>query len=138
MSNPAGPATSATRLTQGIRQRRKKKQSPLTEEQKKQKRVLHGSSSSQVKKAFDLGLRASNLSFLAGQLWSEIVHVNELMEAGDITPQTATTTKSKIFDLLRRIHDKLDMGPAIPDIITLELETDAELKTDTDRPEALD
>jgi len=136
MSNPSGPATSEKRTTQGVRSRRKKTPSPLTSEQKKLKRILLGSSSDKVRKAFDLGLRSTNLSFLAAHLWAELVRIDEAVEDARITEQAAVTTKSKIFDLLRRIHDKLDMGPAIPDEITLEIATIPGLKTESDRPEA--
>tara|TARA_Y100001963_G_C6763261_1_gene440725 strand:+ start:173 stop:505 length:333 start_codon:yes stop_codon:yes gene_type:complete len=107
----------------------------MTPDQKRLKRLLHGQSSSKVKKAFDLGLRSTNLSFLAAHLWAEIVRIDELVDDGSITEQSAVTTKSKLFDLLRRIHDKLDTGPMIPDEITLSVETVPGLSMESDRPE---
>ncbi len=136
MTNPNGPATQEARLTQGLNQRKRRDAaSRMTPDQKRLKRLLHGQSSSKVKKAFDLGLRSTNLSFLAAHLWAEIVRIDELVDDGSITEQSAVTTKSKLFDLLRRIHDKLDTGPMIPDEITLSVETVPGLSMESDRPE---
>ena len=139
MANSAGPATSAKRTTQGLAARRKKKGAALlTPEQKKLKGLLLGASSARVKRAFDLGLRSTNLAFLAAHLWAELVRIDEAVVNDELSESSAITTKSKIFDLLRRIHDKLDSGPAIPDEIMLQVETIPGLKMETDRPQSSD
>ena len=78
-----------------------------------------GASSSKVSRAFDLGLRATNLPFLAAAIWAEMVRLEECQ---DTPERVKTTTRSKLFDLMRRIADRLDTGsPSIPDSVSLEI-----------------
>ena len=132
MSNPAGRASAAVVATQGLRSRKKSESVDMTPEQKKLKRLLLGSSSAKVKKAFDLGLRSNNLHFLGAYIFAELVRLEEL----DIPDTTKVTTKSKSFDMLRRIAEKLDNGnPSIPDSVSLELVSGGGVDLTTDMPD---
>ena len=136
MTNPQGPATSASRATQGLRSRKKRKSATMTPEIKRLKKIMIGGASKRVKNAFDEGLRSGGLQFLRAFILAELVRIDESVASGELSEQSSITTRSKLIDQLRRISEKLDTGPVIPDEITLEIETAPGLDMSSDNPEA--
>ena len=139
MANPSGPATKARTQTQGVRQRKRTrgpgKDPKVSPEQKKLMNLILKNQPRAVREAFKVGLRSTDLRFLSGTIWAEFIKLNLLEAEGKIDAKTATVNKARFFDYLRRIAAELNEGPALPDTITIELETPPGLSMATDLPE---
>ena len=140
MSNPAGRASSATVETQALRTRSKSGKSPraMSSDVKAMKRLVMGpAAAAQQKKAFDLAYRSLGLPFVAALIVGDLVRLNEA-DPEHVPERVKTTTRSKHYDQLRRIAEKVNAGEAaIPDSVNLELvpAEDLDLDLNTDLPE---
>ena len=136
MSNPAGRKSAATVETQGLRARKKADRSAraMSADVKAMKRLVLGDASARQKKAFDLAYKSLGLPFVGGLIVADLVRLDECEE---VPERVKTTTRSKHYDQLRRIAEKVNAGDAaIPDSVNLELVgADPDLDLETDLPE---
>lgn len=138
MANPKGPATAARTQTQGVRQRGRRgkaKDPQVSPEQKKLMNLILRGQPREVREAFKVGLRSTDLRFLSGTIWAEFIKLNILEAEGKIDARSATVNKARFFDYLRRIAAELNDGPALPDTVTVEVDLPPDLKVATDLPD---
>ena len=88
-----------------------------------------------MRDAFNAGLDGIDLRVLTGLILSEFTDIQILLQDGSLDVRTATVNKARLIDYLRRVASELHDGPALPDTVTITLETPDNLKIATDVPE---
>ena len=135
LANPRGPATAARTQTQGQRQRNKPSKTSLRPSHKKWVNNYLRGKPKAVRDAFNAGLDGIDLRVLTGLILSEFTDIQILLQDGSLDVRTATVNKARLIDYLRRVASELHDGPALPDTVTITLETPDNLKIATDVPE---